>query len=209
MVNPQDKEEIILKSAMDVFIEKGRHGAKMQEIADKAGINKALLHYYFRSKEKLYARIFENLIKRNLADLIAIFQEDLPFKDFLKSFIFGYIDLINRNPKVPLFMLKELSEGGKTVKSILTHLQDSGTLDLTNVVQKIEKAMRDGEIIKQDPKQLIATVLGSALYFFIAEPIFRTLFIDEANFDREAFIEERKEAVYQTILYGIMPRGDQ
>jgi len=209
MVKSPDKEELILKTAMDVFIEKGRYGAKMQEIADRAGINKALLHYYFRSKEKLYARIFENIFRKNLSDLMAAFRDDLPFDDFLRSFIFGYIDLINKNPKVPLFLLKELSEGGKTVKTILNNLQESNKLDLSPIVRKIEKAIQDGDIIKLDPRQLIATVIGAALLYFIGEPIFKALYIDEANFDREAFIEERKKAVYQTILYGILPRGEQ
>jgi len=209
MVKTQDKEELILKTAMDVFIEKGRYGAKMQEIADRAGINKALLHYYFRSKERLYARIFENIFRKNLNDLMTAFRDDLPFNDSLRSFIFGYIDLINRNPKVPLFLLKELSEGGKTVKTILANLQESKKLDLSPIVRKIEKAVQDGDIIQLDPRQLIATVIGAALFYFIGEPIFKALYIDEANFDRESFIEERKKAVYQTILYGILPRGEQ
>ncbi|HGY55741.1 MAG TPA: TetR family transcriptional regulator [Caldithrix abyssi] len=209
MVNSLDKEELILKTAMDVFIEKGRHGAKMQEIADRAGINKALLHYYFRTKEKLYAKIFEYLINKNLSELFELFDADLPFADFLRFFISGYMDVINKNPKIPLFMLKELSEGGGTVKAILTNLRNSGKLDKNKIVKKIEQAVKDGEIAPVDPLQLIGTVIGSCLFFFIAEPIFKTIFIEEDNFDRQAFIEQRKEAVYQTILYGILPRGEQ
>ena len=96
------KEELILQTAMQVFIEKGRHGAKMQEIADRAGINKALLHYYYRSKEKLYTKIFEFLIWHNVADIYNMFDEQLSFNEFLKKFIYSYIDLINKNPKIPI-----------------------------------------------------------------------------------------------------------
>ena len=87
MTKPVDKEELILKTAMGLFVERGWHGTKMQEIADRAGINKALLHYYFRSKEKLYKKIFEYLIWNNIGETIKIFREqtDLPFEEYIKS----------------------------------------------------------------------------------------------------------------------------
>ena len=104
-----DKEELIMQTAMQVFIDKGWHGTKMQEIADKAGINKALLHYYFRSKEKLYAKIFEFLISGFVGDLFKLFDDKLTFDEFLRKFIYSYIDLISKNPKIPMFLIKELS----------------------------------------------------------------------------------------------------
>lgn len=202
----QNKEELILQTAMQVFIDKGWHGAKMQEIADKAGINKALLHYYYRSKEKLYTKIFEFLIWRNLGELFNLFDENLSFNEFLKKFIHSYIDVINKNPKIPMFLMRELSEGGTVTKSVLKNLIDSGRFRVDLPLRKIQKAMDEGIIIKMDPRQIIASVIGSCLFYFIAEPIFKTLFVDAANFDREQFVEERKEAIYKTILFGLTPR---
>ena len=202
----QNKEELILQTAMQVFIDKGRHGAKMQEIADKAGINKALLHYYYRSKEKLYTKIFEFLIWRNVGDLFNLFDEELNFDAFLKKFIYSYTDLINKNPKIPMFLLRELSEGGTVVKSVLKNLTESGKFRVDKPLAIIQKAMDEGHIIKMDPRQIIANVIGSCIFFFIAEPIFNTLFVDSETFNREQFIEERKEAIYKTILFGLTPR---
>lgn len=202
------KEELILQTAMQQFIEKGRHGAKMQEIADAAGINKALLHYYYRSKEKLYAKIFEFLIWNNVSEVFNLFEEDLSFKEFLRKFIYNYTDLLTKNPKIPMFLLRELSEGGNTVKAVLENLLDSNTFSVKKPLAIINKAMQKGEMVQMDPLQFIATLVGSCLFFFIAEPLFTTLFLDESTFERAQFIEERKEAIYQTILYGIIPRGN-
>ena len=105
MVKPVDKEEIILRAAMDVFVEKGQYGAKMQEIADKAGINKALLHYYYRSKEKLYIHIFKFIFKKISSEILELLRSELPFKDFLRTFISKYIDLLNKNHRFPVFIM--------------------------------------------------------------------------------------------------------
>ena len=204
-----NKEELILQTAMQVFIDKGWHGTKMQEIADRAGINKALLHYYYRSKEKLYTKIFEFLIWRNVGDLFNLFNENLRFDVFLKKFIYSYIDLINKNPKIPMFLLRELSEGGKVVQNVLNNLLDSKKFSVEKPLSIIQKAMDEGIIVKMDPRQIIATIVGSCVFFFIAEPIFNTLFVDETTFDREQFVEERKEAIFRTIHYGLTPRSDQ
>ena len=202
----QNKEELILQTAMQVFIDKGWHGAKMQEIADKAGINKALLHYYYRSKEKLYTKIFEFLIWRNLGELFNLFDDNLSFDEFLKKFIHNYIDVINKNPKIPMFLMRELSEGGTVAKEVLKNLIDGGRFRVDLPLRKIQKAMDEGKIIKMDPRQVITTVIGSCIFFFIAEPIFNTLFVDKSSFDREQFIEERKEAIFKNVLFGLTPR---
>lgn len=203
------KEEKILQTAMQVFIDKGWHGTKMQEIADRAGINKALLHYYYRSKEKLYKKIFEFQVWRSVNNLFSLFDEDLPFEEFLKRFVNGYIDLVNQNPKIPMFLLRELSEGGKIVKVVLRDLVDSGKFDVQKPLGLIRRAMDNDEIIRMDPRQVVATVIGSCLFYFIAEPIFKTLFTNEETFDRDAFIEERKEAVYKLLLSGLKPRDTE
>ena len=204
-----NKEELIMQTAMQVFIDKGWHGTKMQDIADKAGINKALLHYYFRSKEKLYAKIFEFLIWRFVGDLFKLFDDKLTFEEFLRKFIYSYIDLISKNPKIPMFLIKELSEGANVVKIVLKKLVESGKFNIGKPLGIIQKAMDDGVIIKMDPRQILVTIIGSCVFFFIAEPIFMTVLIDENNFDRDQFIKERKESIFQTIFNGLTPRGDK
>jgi TetR/AcrR family transcriptional regulator len=204
------KEEAILAAAMDVFIEKGRHGATMQEIADRAGINKAMLHYYFRSKENIYGRIFESVFLKLMNSLIISLDEGLDFKTHLRMLINKFHDTILNNPRLPLFIARELSEGGATVSSIVSRLiQENKIEGPPRIIASIRRAVEQEEIaFVGDPLQLMMTIIGSCIYFFVAEPIFRALFPTESGYNRDQFIEERKEAIFHTIYFGIKPRGE-
>ncbi|MBN1408502.1 MAG: TetR family transcriptional regulator [Calditrichaceae bacterium] len=209
MVKPDDKEEIILKAAMEVFVDKGQYGAKMQEIADKAGINKALLHYYYRSKEKLYVHIFKFIFKKIMDEVVELLHSDLPFEEFLKTFISKYIDVLIKNHRFPMFIMRELSQGGKIVSNALKEAIPSELSAHSPGIEIIEEAMNRGEIVKMDPRQIILTVIGSSLFYFMGEPIIRVLLLNEESFDRERFLEERKEAIFNIIYYGLAPRGEK
>ncbi len=209
MVKPDDKEEIILRAAMDVFVEKGQYGAKMQEIADRAGINKALLHYYYRSKEKLYIHIFKFIFKKIANEIIELLESDLPFNEFLRTFISTYIDILNKNHRFPLFIMRELSQGGQIVSNALNETKFLKLDAHLPAIRIMKEAMEKGDIVKMDPRQIILTVIGSSLFYFIGEPIIRAVLITGKSFDREKFIEERKEAIFNIIYYGLLSRGDK
>ena len=106
-----ETEQKIFDSAREVFIRDGRDGARMEEIARHAGINKALLHYYFRSKEKLYRAIFQQEFNRVMGDLSDSLSLDLEISQFLESFINNYIDRMSQNSHVIQFMLWEIRSG--------------------------------------------------------------------------------------------------
>ncbi len=207
MVDFTDKEETILRVAMDVFLEKGRHGAKMQEIADRAGINKAMLHYYFRSKENIYAQIFESVFLRMISNLFAAVDSSTDFKTHLRSLIGKLIDTMKTDVKIPLFVARELSEGGETVGKIVSKMvQDEKLNGPEYMVKTILKAKENGEIREiGDPRQFMITVIGACIYFFVAEPIFFAIFPKDENFDRDKFLEDRKEAVFNVLYNGIKP----
>lgn len=205
MVNPEVKEEIILKAAMDVFIEKGRHGARMQEIADRAGINKALLHYYFRNKENLYRQIFERVFGNFIIDLTQMLEPGMDIREALKGFIHDFTELLRNNEKIPLFMVRELSDGGETVAKIISRFnsQDSGPQKL---IRFFDEAKQRGQIRPTiDSVQLLLTLLGSCVYFFLAEPLIRTVLSWPENLSRDQFIEDRKAAIFDILYNGLKP----
>ena len=207
MEKAHETEEIILNAAMEEFIDKGRHGAKMQNIADRAGVNKALLHYYYRSKEKLYGKIFKIVFNKFFSEFSSLIKDDKPFLEILNTFIPTYMNLLDKNPKIPIFIMKELSEGGKIIRKILPQaIEEEDYLPQFDII--IQRAIDNREIISLDPKQLIATIIGSCLFFFIAEPIFTSIIVRDSKFDRKKFIKERHHSIYTTITQGIIPRGD-
>ena len=199
-------EEKIFQAAITVFVEKGRYGAKMQEIADKAQINKAMLHYYFRSKDKLYSHVFETVFSHVFGSIHHIFERDIPFSEALRLFLDEYIDLIDNNPKVPLFIMRELSEGAEFLQEIVSRELLSNDFRLPQLfIDKIQKAVDSGEIRAVDPMQLFITIIGSSLYFFMAEPMLKIFVGSSRGFDRMTFLEERKEHIFDIIINGIKP----
>src|SRR4029078_3015094 len=106
----QNTEEKILSAAKKVFLKEGMAGARMQDIADEAGINKAMLHYYFRSKEKLFETIFKELSIEFLPRVNAIFESDLSLFEKIEVFCSEYISRMMENPFIPLFIVNEINK---------------------------------------------------------------------------------------------------
>ena len=205
------KEEIILNAAMDIFIEKGWNGARMQEIADRAGINKALLHYYFRSKENIYDRIIESVLSRFLHEMSGELDDDKPFEQVLRHFIDGLVDTIVTEPRIPMFIMHELAQGGKNVKTILTRIVDQDGFSLPHrMFTLIEREAAAGTLRPVDPPQLVITLLGSCIYYFLAEPMVEAV-IDHVrpglSYDRQRFIAKNGKNRFSTSFTTVSKNG--
>ncbi len=202
------KEELILEAAEQVFVEKGLSGARMQEIADRAGINKTLLHYYFRTKENIFSRILRQVFSTFLQKIDASIPDDAPFPAALRMFIDSFVDYIAGHPKIPMFVMQELSRGGGIVSEVL-----AGTLDRISFPNRflklISQEVEAGKLEAVDPAQTVITVLGSCIYYFVAEPIIRAVLSKvqpDLTYDRAAFVASRKEEIFKVIYYGLKKR---
>ena len=108
--SPDSTEQKIFDAAHEIFVQKGMDGAKMQEIADRAGINKALLHYYFRSKEKLFEMIFTSAAQKLFPKINFIFESDLPLFQKIEQFCHEYLEVMIENPYLPAFLINEINQ---------------------------------------------------------------------------------------------------
>jgi TetR/AcrR family transcriptional regulator len=205
------KEELILSAAMDVFVERGWNGARMQDIADRAGINKALLHYYFRTKEKLYDRIIETVFSRFFTQVEQALADDDSFDRVLRRFIDTAIDIMAADPRLPMFIMHELSQGGKNVRAILSSVIGQYRLTLPQrMFALIERELEAGTIRRVDPGHFMITLLGACIYFFIAEPVIQPILVytqPRAEYDRRRFIAGRKESIFNVLYYGLKKRN--
>jgi TetR/AcrR family transcriptional regulator len=201
------KEQVILEAAMDEFIAHGWNGARMQAIADRAGINKTLLHYYFRSKKNLYQRILYRVMKYFFGTVLGNIMESGSFENFLRAVIDTIVEESSRNPRLPMFLMQELSQGGKTVRAILREVLKEQSNPITEVMLgKIRQGIEEGIIRSIDPGQFILTLVGSCLYFALAEPIIMEIgslggFVE--GFDRDGFLQKRKKEIFSVLYYGI------
>lgn len=198
-----DTEERIIQAAQSVFARKGKDGARMQEIADEAGINKAMLHYYFRSKQKLYEAVFKYVFRQFARQHAAAIQESDTLAGTLKRFINGFIDSIKEKPDIVRLMVNENLSGGSTLGNLIVE-KDHATAPPSLLKVKIEEAISKGEIKPVDPEHTLLTVLSCCLFFFIWAPTIHIRIPESQDWD--AFVEKRKEHIFDVIYNGLLPK---
>jgi TetR/AcrR family transcriptional regulator len=194
-------EQRIFDAAHEVFTQKGMDGAKMQDIAEKAGINKALLHYYYRTKEKLYEAVAKVVINRAVPALRQVLESELPLQQKLYGFIDTYIGLIRLNPFIPLFIISEVN---KHPQHFFDKILPADLPQPQNFIKQVEEAIQQGKIREINPRHLIINVVSLCVFPFIARPIARIVLGMSAT-NMEQFLDERKEEVKSFVAAALRP----
>ena len=201
-----DTEQKIINAATEIFLQKGRDGARMQDIADRAGINKAMLHYYFRTKHRLYQEVFEEQIGNFLDEIMNSVIDTGDPMAFLKGFIDTYIDAISHRPQVVNFVLWEIERGGQAFVSVAKRVFASHGFTAIPFPMKIQEAIDSGAMRPVDPVQLFMSLIGMCLFPFIARPMIEQLF-PQTDVLSSDFLEKRKEEITQLLFQGIAPHS--
>ncbi len=194
-------EERIKEAAKQVFIIKGLAGARMQEIADAANINKAMLHYYFRSKDQLFKKIFDEVIGEFAPKILSILGEKRPLEVKVKDFVHQYLDMLSKNPFIPLFLISELRDQPEHVIEKVG-IKRSGALD--HLDQQLKTEAQAGNIRSIAPAHFMANLISLSIFPFLAKPILQSMF-QMSDEDFSSFIEERKVLIPQLIMSSLKP----
>ncbi|MCB2203999.1 TetR/AcrR family transcriptional regulator [bacterium] len=203
-----ESEEKIFLAAIDVFSKRGKQGARLQEIADQAGLNKALIHYYFRNKERLYDEVFVFVIRHFFLRLASTIPENASFDEMLKHFIDRYMDLLSEKPALPLFILRDIADGEPLLGAKMREIFLPEGKNVPQVfIRGFERAVRQGEIRDLGAAQTLITVMGSCIYIFAAFPVISAVLPEIAE-QRTAFLEERKRHIYDILMNGLKPRTE-
>lgn len=197
--NDINTEQAILEAAKVVFIKKGMEGARMQEIADEAGINKALLHYYFRSKDKLFNAVFKESFFKLFPNLVDLLKSDITLFDKIRLFVETYIDIINANPLLPSFIIHEL---GRNPKAVAEMIKSSG-IKPVYFVNQVREEIEKGTIEPVQPIHLIVNMLAMCIFPFVAKPILQEVIFHQDQQKFDIFIQERKKEVSDFIINSI------
>lgn len=201
MVSKKDinTEGKIVEAAEKVFIENGMAGARMQQIADEAGINKALLHYYYRSKEKLFSIVFRTAIKALLPNLIKSFKTEGDFFDRLHVFVESYLNIIEKNPHLPGFVIHELNHRPEQLIQTIAELD----IDIQFIIDDIHAEIEKGRIINIPPKHLIVNVISLCIFPVVARPMVTGVLFKGNKEEYKAFLKERKTNVADFVINSI------
>jgi TetR/AcrR family transcriptional regulator len=198
-------EQRIFEAALHVFANKGQDGARMQEIADHAQINRALLHYYFRSKSQLYEAVFAHGFRQFVSGLTQTLKSEQGFADSLRVFVHGYIDYIHGHQEMARLMMNECLCGGPVLASHLkTAMEERGHFPAMMMEDRIRDAVESGEIAPVDAQHTMLTIVSACLFPFVALPTVQ-IFHPEAGHDFDSFIEQRKRHVVDLLLGGLRP----
>jgi TetR/AcrR family transcriptional regulator len=199
-----DTESRIFEAALTVFGRKGRDGARMQEIADEAGIHRPLLHYYFRSKQQLYEAVARRMFSQFMESFDAP-PGDGSFADTLRAFIDHYVDTVYAHQSMAMWMVAENMAGNPLLGEMLAEAFATEGSPQRSMEQAIDRAIRTGEIRQVSPKQLMLTVVSACVFFFVALPTVKMM-NPLAREDFEAFVAQRKEHVFDVLYYGLAGR---
>lgn len=198
---PLNTESRIVEAAHEVFLQKGLTGARMQEIADRAGINKALLHYYFRSKDKLFEFILGRAINRLLPRVLAVMESDDDLLEKIRRIVYEYVGFISRHSYLPLFIVNEIN---RNPDFLIHRFVQEERLRLTGFAQQIEEAAATGRIRPISAAALLMNTMSMCIFPFLAKPVVRGLFLlDEDAFARE--MEKRRTEVAEFIIAALRP----
>lgn len=193
-------EEKILDAAREVFMNKGFAAARMQEIADQAGINKGLLHYYYRSKNKLFRAVFDEAFAQFSAGINQVFEAELPLFEKIEQFIDRYISLLMRNPEMPSFIISELNQKGEAfAQELLSRQVRPNPLPL---VAQIQEEVEAGRIQPINPMGLVLNMLSLCVFPFVARPMFQGIMqVSRPMYDE--MMEQRKTEVAAFVISAI------
>jgi len=195
-------EETILKVAREVFMQHGYDGTSMQMIADAAGINKSLLHYYYRSKDKLFAHIFSNVFRQFVPHLGEIFLSELPLEQKIRAFTERYIDVFIENPLIPIFVMQELSKNPQHLADLI---REAG-LNPEIVKNKMSETLEKEDVRLKDPRQFLVNLLGLCIFPFAARPLIQRMLFESDEGAYDAFLQQRKKEVAEFIINAIRKR---
>lgn len=189
--NQKQTEERIFEAAMAVFEEKGYDAARMQEIADRAGINKSLLHYYFRSKDQLFDIVFNKLFEKMFSKIIGVFLSEKSFEEKIRLYFEEHISFFQQNPTLPIFIMSEISHNPGRLKRRFEVIDYARIRDTVFTIHSEE--LRKLGIEKEDWVQFMITVVSFTIFPFAARELV-SMFLEQTGYPKgfNDFMDDRK-----------------
>jgi AcrR family transcriptional regulator len=200
MTNEQKAtEDQIFEAAARVFQQDGYAGARMQQIADEANINKSMLHYYFRSKEKLFREVFRKEMTRFFPSLFQVLASEDTLDKKVPQLIEAYYGFLQDNPNIVQFVIQEMNNHPDEFRSFMN---EKGIHPPASFGEQIQEEIAQGNLDPVDPHQLLVSIVGLILFPFIAQVMVKTLF-NQKEEDYMEFLKNRKAFLTDFILNAI------
>ncbi len=192
-------ETDILNAAKRIFQHKGMVGARMQEIADEAGINKALLHYYFRSKQLLFEAVFKMAFSMLAPQLNEVMNADTSLFEKIRSFSNNYISFVIKHPYLPNFVIQELNRNPEFVQNLIA---EKNFPNIVKFKKQVNDKVAEGNIRHIKAEQLFINIMALNIFPFIGAPLLKG-FTNVNDITYQQLMEDRKTEVADFIINAI------
>lgn len=196
----RDTEALILQAAEREFLEKGYSGAKTTAIAQAAGVTHAMLHYYFRTKDKLFEKIVADKMDKLKRVMFGVLgNPDLPLRERIKQGVEQHFDFIAENPLLPRFIFNELHEHPERLDPVKNSIATIAATAISTLQNEIDQKAAKGECNHVDARMLMLDIASLNLFPFIAAPLISSSF-GKLFEGRDEFLEMRKKENVRTVL---------
>lgn len=194
-----ETEDRIFESALRVFQTKGFDGARMQEIADEADINKSMLHYYFRNKETLFQKVLTVSVEKMLAELMAVLSGSQTLESKVVNIVDYFFELNKKNPQLLVFVVYELNRNPLGIKSLF---EKSEFQFPEEFIDQISGGIIRGEYRRMAPDHFLVNILSLCTMPMLGRSLISSIFHFDSD-DFEEFLEERRKLLPDIILSGL------
>jgi AcrR family transcriptional regulator len=176
----------------------------MQAIADRAGISKASLHYYFRSKDRLFKKVVQNLFSMLISNVTGEINDDTGIEELLQKLISGYFDMFRRFRKQTFFVFSEMMKHEELLEEIVQGI------DKVEIIRKIllrlEQERQKGTITDITSQDLIINIIAMCVHPLMAEPLIKRIMV-MSDEEFTALLDRRKQVVTDFTLRAILVRS--
>jgi len=197
---PKDTESLILEAAIKEFSTKGYDGARTVAIAAEAGVTHAMLHYYFRTKEKLFERIFRDKIKYILNMILSpMINTQGCIKERISNGIRTHFDFLLDNKELPIFFITTLNSRPALYTEVIKELASTADTRIKALQSELDKAAEAGEITHVTASALLCDMASVNVFPFLAYPMLMAA-TGAHRMTYTDFMESRKEENIELIL---------
>lgn len=193
----------IKEAARRVFVAKGFDGCSSREIAREAGLNVALVNYYFKSKSHLFELVVVSVMEEFILSMIDIFKSNLPLINKTRIFIEKEYEFLSKHPEIPGFIVNELSKKDKAFFDKLNFIED---VKATNIIEEIIDAQQKGEVRNIDITSIILFMVSNCHFPFMAKSMIQTIqSIDDHTYENT--LRLHKQYVTEMLISYLFPQN--
>jgi TetR/AcrR family transcriptional regulator len=191
-------EQLIKDTAKRIFLTEGKMLATTQDIADAAGVNRTLLHYYFKSRDVLFNMVFKEALTKLRTRLHEILGSPLPFKQKIENLVDVFYEELRQSPYLETFIALHLNEEPDKYEELFTGLP-GGKERMKNFLKEIQGEMEKGSISEMKPVNFFINLFSLLAYPFVARPIYLKMF-DLSNTGYNKLLVERKKSIISILF---------